>query len=114
LCRSGRANLLPISYPFQDEVDMADSLPPVVEAVDDLEPGTMGLFQEPPPPGSAPSAQQIYGNVPDGARLGPLAQAAYDRILERFRLQRVAEGPEGLYVARLVPRNPTSTPVNDG
>src|SRR6186713_1589742 len=41
LIRSGRANLLPISYPFQDEVDMADSLPPVEKVVDNLEPGTM-------------------------------------------------------------------------
>ena len=106
LFRSGRANLLPISYPFQDEVDMADSLPPVEKVVDNLEPGTMVLFQEPPPPDVVVTNQQVYGNVPLGSWLGPLAQAAYDRILERFRLQRVAEGPSGLYVARLVPRNP--------
>jgi hypothetical protein len=114
LIRSGRANLLPISYPFQDEYDMADSLPPVEKAVDNLEPGTMGLFQDPPPPGTPRTAQQLFGNVPDGARLGPLAQAAYDRILERFRLQRVAAGPDGLYVARLVPRDPASTSADDG
>jgi hypothetical protein len=113
LFRSGRANLLPISYPFQDEYDMADSLPPVEAAVDELEPGTMALLQDPPPPGSPPTAYQEFGNVPEGARLGPLAQAAYDRIVERFRLQRVAEGPGGVYVARLVSRNPASTPEDD-
>jgi hypothetical protein len=74
----------------------------------------MGLFQDPPPPGTPRTAQQLFGNVPDGARLGPLAQAAYDRILERFRLQRVAAGPDGLFVARLVPRDPASTSADDG
>jgi hypothetical protein len=114
LFRSGRANLLPISYPFQDEYDMTDSLPAVKKVVDNLKPGTMALLQEDPPPGSLTSGQQIYGNVPRGKRLGPLAQAAYDRIRERFRLQRVAEGVDGLYVARLVPRGPASTPSGDG
>jgi hypothetical protein len=113
LFRSGRANLLPISYPFQDEVDMTDSLPPVEKVVDNLKPGTMGLFQKDPPPDVVASTQQIYGNVPVGKRLGPLAQAAYDRILERFRLETVAKGPNDLYIARLVPRGPGSGSGND-
>lgn len=42
-------------------------------------------------------------SVLPGERLGPLAQAASDDIRGRFTLAPVASGPDGLYVARLVP-----------
>jgi hypothetical protein len=108
LMRSGRANVLPSSYPPNDEVDLPRSLPPVEDAVAGLEPGTLILTQAPPGPGEAPSKaleyQQLYGQTPAGSRLGPLAQAALDRIEERFRLVPVAKGPDGLAVVRLEPR----------
>lgn len=101
LMRSDRANLLPISYPWQDELDLDRSLPPVAAAVNELEPGTPILLQSPPEPGAVSTPEQFYGNVPPGERLGPLAQAASDLIRERFGLKRVATGPDGLYVAYL-------------
>ena len=107
LMRSGRANLLPISYPWQDEVYLDRSLPPVAAAIRELQPGTPILLQEPPKTLAPQTAEQFYGNVPPGARLGPLAQAAFDLISERFELERVATGPDGLYVARL--REPSSS-----
>ena len=102
LLRSGRANLLPISYPWQDEVDPDTALPPVEEAIAALRPGTLALLQRPPGPGAEPTVQQLFGNVPPGERLGPLAQEALDLIQQRFELETVAEGGDGLYVVRLV------------
>jgi len=108
LLRSGRANLLPISYPWQDEVDLGNALPAVEDAVAELKPGTPILTQGPLTPEQPPSVsllfEQAFGNVPDGARLGPLAQAALDAIRERFDLETVATGPDGLRVSRLVPK----------
>jgi hypothetical protein len=104
LLRSGRANGLPISYPWQDEVYLDRSLPPVERAVDELELGERLLLQDPPAPDEPPTAQQAFGNVPIGERLGPLAQAALDRIEEDWVLRRIDEGPDGLYVAELVRR----------
>lgn len=113
LIRSGRANLLPISYPWQDEVYLDYSLPPVEETIDNLEPGTPILLQDPIAPGEtiAPTlaGQQAFGNIPAGSRLGPLAQAALDRIEERFRIVRVTPSDNGIYVGRLEPRG-DSTP----
>ena len=115
LFRSGRANLLPISYPFQDEVRHGRLAAAGRKGCRQPGAGNDGALSGPAAPGDAADrSTAVYGNVPDGARLGPLAQAAYDRILERFRLQRVAEGPDGLYVARLVPRDPAPTPADDG
>ena len=108
LMRSGRANLLPIAYPWQDEVAIGESLPPVIEQISELPAGTPILLQEPLEPGAVPSTslrfEQVFGNVPPGSRLGPLAQAALDEIEKRFVLETVAEGAHGLYVARLKPR----------
>jgi hypothetical protein len=104
LLETERANLLPIAYPWQDQVDLEHTLPAVLEAVDELEPGTRLLLQEPPTPDSEPSVQQRFGAVPLDARLGPLAQAALDRIEEDWVLRRIDEGPDGLYVAELVRR----------
>jgi len=108
LIRTDRANGLPIAYPWQDEVVLEDSLPPVIEAVEGLEPGARVLLQEPPEPGAQPSAallfEQVFGNVPAGERLGPLTAAAEEEIRRRFELKVVARGPDGLYVAELRPR----------
>ena len=104
---SGRANLLPISYPWQDEVDLPESLPKVEDAVAELAPGTRMLMQD--PPGSEPISasllfEQTFGNVPEGQRLGPLAAAAMDEISARFEFRELATGPDGLRVVELVPR----------
>lgn len=104
LLESDRANLLPISFFWQDEINLGNSLAPVLETIDSLPAGTPALLQEPPEPGSLPTAEQVFGNVPRDSRLGPLAQLALDRIRDRFELRRVASGPDGLYVARLEPR----------
>lgn len=108
LIRSGRANLLPIAYPWQDEVALGESLPPVLAAISELPAGTPILLQEPLEPEAMPSAslrfEQVFGNVPTRSRLGPLAQAALTEIEANFTLERIAEGADGLYVARLQPR----------
>ncbi len=108
LMRTGRANLLPSSYPPNDEVDLSHSLPPVEEAVAAIEPGTLMLTQSPPRPGEpiaySLAFQQWFGSTPQGQRLGPLAQQALAGIEERFRLVPVERGPDGLRVVRLEPR----------
>lgn len=108
LIRAGRANLLPISYPWQDEVALEESLPPVTDAIAELEPGTRVLLQEPPGPGTAPVPallfERLFGNVPDDGRLGPLAAIARHALEERFDLELVERGPDGLYVAELRPK----------
>lgn len=108
LFRSGRSELLPISYPWQDEVDLEHSLPPVLDAVAGLQPGTRMLLQGRPPPGVRPSFalafEQAFGNVPLGQRLGPLASAALQAIRSRFSFREIAGGPDRLRVVELVPR----------
>ena len=102
LLRSGRTNLLPTSYPWQDEVNLDHSLPPVEDAVAKLDPGTRVLIDDVPTSGRAPA---VFGASPDVGRLGSLESAALQRIRERFDLETVARGPGGLRVAELVPRS---------
>ncbi len=109
LLRTDRANLLPISYPTQDEVELSVSLPPVEDAIEELEAGTPLLLQRPLRPGETPSEsllfQQLYASVPEGERLGPLATRALEEIRARFDFEPVARGEGALIVVRLVPKD---------
>ena len=108
LIRSGRANLLPISYPYQDQVVPRESRPRVSKVIGRLTAGTPMLVQLGRPGSSAASPTlrvlRAFLAVGPRERLGPLQRYALRRIQTRFRFQPVAVGPDGLEVVRLVPR----------
>jgi len=108
LIRSGRANLLPISYPYQDQVVPRESGPRVSKAIGRLTAGTPMLVQLGRPGASAASPTlrvlRAFRAVGPRERLGPLQLDALHQIQARFRFQPLAIGPDGLEVVRLVPR----------
>lgn len=108
LIRSGRANLLPISYPYQDQVVPRETRPRVSKAIGRLTAGTPMLVQLGRPGSSAASPTlrvlRAFLAVGPRERLGPLQHYTLRQIQTRFRFQPVATGPDGLAVVRLVPR----------
>ncbi|CAN5453788.1 hypothetical protein BH20ACT17_BH20ACT17_06890 [soil metagenome] len=108
LISSGRANLLPISYPYQDQVVPEESQPRVLEAIGRLTVGTLLLVQRGRPVSSAASGTlrvlRAFRAVGPRERLSPLQLYALRQIQDRFRFQRLASGPDGLEVVRLVAR----------
>jgi hypothetical protein len=108
LIRTGRANLLPISYPYQDQVVPQESQPRVSKAIRRLTAGTPMLVQRGQPDDAAASPTlrvlRAFKAVGPRDRLSPLQLYALDQIQARFQLQPLASGPDGLQVVRLVPR----------
>ena len=103
LLRTGRANALPIAFPWQDDL-LARSLEDVGQAAARLRPGTLMLFQ--------PDAERRLSKRPavgvigviGGNRLSLVQLHALRTIRARFELAPVARGPEGLEIVRLVPK----------
>jgi hypothetical protein len=108
LMRTGRVNLLPVSFFLADEIIAEERWPRVREAIDEIEPGTLllteGFYL-------TPGATRDY--IHPGSRPLSLEQMVIDRIRERFRLRRVTRedvgfdpfmGDDELVVMRLVPR----------
>jgi len=108
LIRSGRANMLPISYPYQDQVVPRELRPRVSKAIGRLTAGTPMLVQRGRPGSSAASPTlrvlRAFLAVGPRERLGPLQLYALRQLQTRFRFQPLAIGPDGLEVVRLVPR----------
>jgi hypothetical protein len=108
LMRTGRVNLLPVSFFLADEIIAEERWPRVREAIDEIEPGTLllteGFYL-------TPGATRDY--IHPGSGPLSLEQMVIDRIRERFRLRRVTRedvgfdpfmGDDELVVMRLVPR----------
>jgi hypothetical protein len=112
LMRSRRTNLLPIDFPAGHGIVPSSWLNRLREDVAALEPGTPVLLQRHPPgPNGEPAepvgplfAGRVFGQVQPRSWLTPPAEIALRMVKRRFVLRPVAEGEDGLVVARLQPR----------
>lgn len=113
LIRTGRINRIPLSDPWEDSLVPSEHLPELERAVAELRAGDRILLD-------APAAKVFKGYLRQPGRdplVHPFSQATIvpsgiailqewvlNAIGERFRLQTVARGGEGMRFDRLVPR----------
>jgi hypothetical protein len=108
LIRSGRANLLPIAYPWGDDFARDQRVPGLRDAVQELRPGERmlldtGALDTLAAAGSDPTSNLVRGLTP-GAPVSPLQVFALQQIAERFRLRPIHRDRAGFVVVELVPR----------
>jgi hypothetical protein len=108
LIRSGRANLLPIAYPWGDDFARAQRVPGLRDAVQELRPGERmlldrGALATLAAAGRDPTSTLVRGLTP-GAPVSPLQVFALQQIDERFRLRPIHRDGAGFVVVELVPR----------
>lgn len=116
LMRTGRVNRLPLANPWEDSLVPDAHLPALREAIADLEPGDRVLLD-----GAAIEVFEGFRREPDRDPLAePFSRATLvptgiailqewvlDEVGERFRLDPVVTGSDGLVVAELAPRSIT-------
>jgi hypothetical protein len=108
LLRSGRANLLPIAYPWGDDFARDQRIPGLRDAVDELRPGRRMLLDRGALDTLAagrddPRSDLVRGLTP-GAPVSPLQVYVLDLIDERFRMRPIHRDGSGFVVVQLAPR----------
>lgn len=109
LVRSGRINLLPMGHPPQDDLIRSHTVPVIRRAVAEIPTGTRMLTQQ----GflDAPRADDpLAGGTNFDLQPVPLQTYALALIEDRFELQTVARGSDGLLVVELIPRSASGRP----
>jgi hypothetical protein len=113
LMRSRRANLLPIGFPAGHGIVPSAWLGRLRNDVEALKAGTpVLLVRHPRGPNGEPAepvgplfAERVFGQVHPESWLSPPAEIALRMVKRRFVLKPVAEGEDGLVVARLEPKD---------
>lgn len=112
LVRTDRRNRIPLSDPWEDSLAPDQHTEALAETIDGLEAGELMLIDEPAldvfegyldEPGRDPLVEPLSTTPIVPAGITVLQELVLDRIGERFRLEPVASGGEGLSVVELVP-----------
>jgi hypothetical protein len=108
LIRSGRANRLPIAYPWGDDFARDQRIPGLRDAVEELRPGERMLLDRGALDTLAAAGPDLRSNLvrglTPGAPVSPLQVYALQKIEERFRLRPIHRDGAGFTVVQLVPR----------